>query len=196
MGFSRIFQKFFVEPATTIPTKLQWGEPMGTTKLPQTTAAKASKLKDELPTLQDKTVTIFTTEDHKELAIYLPQGLQHPFKKTSAPDPVITALRAIEKYVTTAPPPMPKRDKKRYPHSSDPQEEDKQKELWKAFVEEKVAEHGAYGAYNLGFWHGHGHTHVPANIAADMVRTPTRYIATHTFYEEMAPIFQIIGRLF
>lgn len=194
IGFSHFFNKDLVQLGNTITTSLHWEELMKESKASITTVSGAKVLQDELPLLQDKTITTFTTTEGQKLAVYIPQGLSSPWK--GKPDPRIVALNAIQKYVTTAPPSVPGRDKKRYPHHSDRRQEKEQRRLWKAFTDAKVAKYGAYGVYHLGFWHAQGHTHVDANIASDMVRSATRHTATLTFYQEMGPIFQTIGRLF
>jgi hypothetical protein len=193
--FSFMFAKKHLGSASRIQTSLRWEQLMDR-PIPsvQTTPDDALKIGNNLPLLQDKTLSIFLSTDNHQLAVYIPQGLQLPWK--SSQDLATTVAKAIHQYVETSPPRMPPKDKKRYPKPANPDEDKGQKEAWKQYVADKVKQYGAWGVYHLGFWHAQGHTKDPANLSTDMLKTATRLAATDTFFQSIGPLVQTIGRLF
>jgi hypothetical protein len=184
--FSYMFDKKHLRHAARIQTDLCWAElTSGPNSIVTTTRKQELAIGMRLalltnPEPKDPKPTIFLSADlePQQLVVYIPGGSQLPWCSTKK-DLVIRRIveDAIEKYVEASPPPKPYKDKT---HEKD------------QFTKHK----GKWGVYHLGYRHAMGHSHQPALLCHDMLRTSSAYSATLTFFREMGPMMQTIGRLF
>jgi hypothetical protein len=193
-NFSMAFERKHLKNAQIINTSLLWTQ-LTTPPNPivQTTKEQAAELEQQLPLLQGipkdiiskderrvQPLTIFLSADERpeRLAVYIRGGLTLP-ESNRDPQPIIE--EAITKYIQLAKPTTPRGDPRH------------QEQANRAAREGKP-----WGVYHLGLWHaqGHGSMGQAPVLSRDVMRSAKGFSATLAFYKDIAPLVQVIGRLF